>query len=68
MSEASGYEDAKTWTTIVGTDPSNKITIDIGVTEFFDIIIEVPEFTPENAEAEVGLYGVKIKVKSYFMH
>ncbi len=63
--KASGnLENAKPWTTIVGTEPGNLITLSTGETRYLDIHVAVPEFTEENDEAEEGLYGVKIKAES----
>ena len=62
--KAGALEDAKPWTTIVGADPGNQITIPTGETRYLDIQVAVPDFTDENDEAEKGLFGVKIKAES----
>jgi len=62
--KAGAFKDAKPWTTIIGADPGNRISIPIGETQYLDIQVDVPEFTEENDEAEAGLFGVKIKAES----
>jgi len=62
--KASGYDDAAGWATIQGADPDDKITLSVGVTGFLDVVVDVPDFTPENDEAKAGLFGLKFQAES----
>jgi hypothetical protein len=57
-------ENAKLWTHITVPGGRNQVTIPTGETRYYDIVIEIPEFTEDSDEAEEGGYGVKIKAES----
>jgi len=64
---ASGFKDAKNWAEITGpgVDPStDSIRILTGVTAVLNVVVDIPEFTPENEDAEMGLFGMKFQAKS----
>ncbi len=57
-------DNAKDWVSILGTDPGNKITLTVGMTKYLDIVVNIPDYSPENDDAEKGLFGFKIKAES----
>jgi len=56
--------NAKDWASFQGLEPGNKMIIEFGKTRVIDVVVQVPGFTPDNDDAIVGLYGLKIKAKS----
>ena len=57
-------ENGGPWTRLTGVTPTKQVTIPVGETRFLPVIIEIPEFVEGDEDAEMGLYGVKIKAES----
>ena len=64
VKSSSHSNDAKSWTSFQGVDPGNRITIPTGETRYVEVIVNIPDFTPDDDDAEKGLYGFKVKAES----
>lgn len=64
LSDPGSPKSAKDWASFSYTDQGDQVTIPVGETRFLDMIVDVPEFDPENDEAEHGTYGFRVKVES----
>jgi len=55
---------ARDWSWIAGVDSNNSISIPSGETKFLDVVVDVPEFTPESDDALEGRYDFKVLAQS----
>jgi len=62
--DPSSQEDASDWATIVGAGPGGHITVIAGGAKFIDLVVDIPDFTAENDDAEHDLFGIRLKAKS----
>jgi len=60
----SEYNDAKQWATIVGADEDDCITVPTGDTVFIQVRVDIPDFTPDDDEAEAGVYAFTLQGES----
>lgn len=62
--ELSLLNEIRDWAHLEGVDDGDTVTLEPGEEAYFDVVVDIPEFTEENDEAEAGYYDLTLEAVS----